>query len=110
MDKPNLAEEVNRLHAEICSAIADPTRIMLVYALYEQPSNVTELASKLNISQPATSRHLRILRDHGLVSGTRLGPNVVYSLNDIRLIQALDLMREILRDRIAYGASIMEQE
>lgn len=110
MDKTNLAEEVNRLHAEVCSALADPTRIMLIYALSEGDFNVSDLAARLNISQPAASRHLKVLRDRGLVRRARAGTNVVYSLNDLRLVQALDLLREILRDRIAYGASILEFE
>jgi DNA-binding transcriptional ArsR family regulator len=110
MDKPNLAEEVNMLHAELCSALADPTRIMLIYALSEQSCNVSELATRLSISQPAASRHLKVLHDRGLVRRMRTGANVVYSLTDMRLVSALDLLREILRDRIAYGASIMEHE
>ena len=110
MEPTNLAEEVSSLHAELCSALADPTRIMLIYALSEKPCNVGELAIQGGVSQPTGSRHLKILRDRGLVRPTRLGPNVEYSLIDHRLVEALDLLRAILRDRIAYRASIMESE
>ena len=110
MEPPNLAEEVSSLHAELCSALADPTRIMLIYALSEKPCNVGELAIQVGVSQPTASRHLKILRDRGLVRPTRLGPNVEYSLIDHRLVEALDLLRAILRDRIVYRASIMESE
>ena len=108
METRSLAEEVSHLHAEICSALADPTRITLIYALAEQACTVGELASRVGISQPAASRHLKVLRDHGLVKPTRLGPQVEYSLTDRRLVEALDILRAILRDRIAYRASIME--
>ena len=110
MEPAQLLEEVSLLHADICSALADPTRIMLIYAIAEQPSNVGELAAKLCISQPAASRHLKIFRERGLVKSIRLGPNVQYSLTDPRLVEALDLLRLILRDRIAYRASIMVSE
>jgi ArsR family transcriptional regulator len=110
MEHTNLAEEVSRLHADICSALADPTRIMLIYAMHQQTSNVGDLAIQLGISQPAASRHLKILRERGLVKPTRLGSNVEYHLTDERLVEALDLLRSILRDRIAYRASIMESE
>jgi DNA-binding transcriptional ArsR family regulator len=110
MQPSNLAEEVSRLHADICSALADPTRIMLIYTLAEKPSNVSELATQVGISQPAASRHLKILRERGLAQTVRVGSNVEYSLTDARLVEALDLLREILRDRIAYRASIMENE
>jgi ArsR family transcriptional regulator len=102
MEPTNLAEEVSSLHAELCSALADPTRIMLIYALSERPSNVGELASQVGVSQPTASRHLKILRDRGLVKSTRLGPNVEYSLIDHRL-EAL-IIRDPVTDRISQAS------
>jgi len=96
-----LSQEINRLHADICSAIADPWRILLIYALSEQPYTVNELANQLELSQPATSRHLKVLRERGLVQARRQGNSVEYSLIDTRLIVALELLRHVLRDRIA---------
>jgi len=109
METRSLSEEVSDLHAEICSALADSTRIMLIYTLAEKPCNVGDLANQLGISQPTTSRHLKVLRDRGLVRPTRLGSNVEYSLTDRRLVEALDLLRGILHDRIAYRASIIKE-
>jgi ArsR family transcriptional regulator len=103
-----LAQEVTQLHADICSALADPRRILLLYALAEQPRNVNDLANVIGISQPATSRHLKLLRERGLVTATRDGANVEYSINDRRLIEALDLLRAVLRDRLAHSASLVD--
>ena len=55
-------EEINLLHSHICQAIGDPRRIQILYALSEQPLNVTDLARALNIPQPTVSRHLAVLR------------------------------------------------
>lgn len=110
MKSENLAVEVNELHADICSALADAKRILILYALEEQPQTVNDLASKVGLSQPATSRHLKILRERGLVRAERQGVNIEYSLTDMRLIQALDLLREVLRERIQYRASLIESE
>lgn len=104
-----LAQEVSQLEADLCFALADPTRILILYALDEQPRNVTELTQELNITQPTASRHLKILRDRGLVRPNRQGVVIQYELNDKRLIQALDLLRSVLRDRIAYRANLMEE-
>jgi ArsR family transcriptional regulator len=108
MNNPLLTQEVTRLHADLCSALADPKRILLLYALSEKDWMVGDLATHLGISQPAVSRHLKVLREGGLVSATRQGANVAYSLNDTRLIEALDLLRQVLRDNIAHRATLME--
>ena len=57
MVQVNLSTEVNELHADICSALADPSRILIIYALSERPYMVNDLAAELNISQPTASRH-----------------------------------------------------
>jgi ArsR family transcriptional regulator len=109
MISQSLAQEISRMEADLCSAFADPTRILMLYTLDEQPLNVGELASELNISQSATSRHLKVLRDRGLVIATRQGTSIQYRLADQRLIQALDLLRSVLHDRIAHRASLMDR-
>ena len=104
----SLAEEITQLHAEICSALADSRRIMLLYALSDKPRNVSELAEYIGISQPAASRHLKILRDRGLVIAERQGPSMEYYLSDERLIEALNMIRDILSDRLTYQARLIE--
>jgi DNA-binding transcriptional ArsR family regulator len=107
MDSHPLVEEVNLLHSDLCSALADPTRILIIYALDEKDSNVGELANLLGVSQPAASRHLKILRDRGLVYPIREGASMKYQLTDHRIIEALEILRKVLRDRLAYRASLM---
>jgi ArsR family transcriptional regulator len=107
MDTSLLAQEITELHAEICSAMADPRRIFLLYAIAEKPRNVSDLANYVGISQPAASRHLKILRERGLVTTIRQGASVEYHLADPRLIEALDILRDILRDRLTYQASLI---
>ena len=109
MDTSQLTQEVSRLHAEICSALADPSRILLLYSLSEGPHTVNELTTSLSLSQPATSRHLKILRDRGLVSTARQGQSIEYSLTDRRIIDALDILRAILRDGLAHRAQLVSE-
>jgi ArsR family transcriptional regulator len=81
---------------------------MLLYAISDHPRIVSELADHVGISQPAASRHLKILRDRGLVTAIRQGASVEYHLSDERLIEALNTLRDILRDRLTYRASLVE--
>lgn len=100
MVTPSLTQEVTQLHADVCSALADPRRILILYALAEKPRNVSEVADEVGISQPAASRHLIILRERGMVSSKREGQAVVYQLADQRTIEALDLLRGVLADNL----------
>ncbi len=97
------------MEAELCSAFADPTRILILYELDERPRNVNELTSDLNLPQPTVSRHLKVLRERGLVSAERQGTNMLYSLTDRRLIEALDTLRAVMRDRIVHRANLITE-
>ncbi|MBI5301443.1 MAG: winged helix-turn-helix transcriptional regulator [Chloroflexi bacterium] len=99
MDK-KLLGEINHLHAEICGGLSDPKRIAILYALFENPQNVMELAELLEMPQPTVSRHLKILRERGMVIAERKGANIIYTLADKRIIKALDLLREVLADHL----------
>ena len=102
-----LSQEINQLHANICSAISEPNRILLLYAIKEKPRNVNSLAEALEISQPAASRHLKVLKERGLIQANREGSSVIYTLTDDRLIQALDLLREVMFDQIARRVDLL---
>jgi len=93
--------------AELCSAFSDPTRILILYVLDQSPHTVTEITYKLNLPQPTISRHLKILRDRGLVTAERQGMNMIYQLTDRRLLDALDIFRTVMRDRILHHANLV---
>ena len=107
MVSQTLALEVSQLEANLCFALADPTRILLLYTLDEQPRNVTELCNELNASQPTISRHLKILRDRALVATERQGTTITYRLTDRRLVQALDLLRSVLREQLTHQVNLI---
>jgi ArsR family transcriptional regulator len=103
-----LREEIFRLHAQICSGLADPNRILILYTLYEQPLNVSELAETIALPQPTVSRHLKVLRERSMVLSKREGQAVYYSLADARVIKALDLLREVLASRLQDQSELAE--
>jgi len=99
-------EEVTLLHNTMCQAVSEPRRIMILYALAERPHHVTALAEKLDIPQPTVSRHLRLLRQQGLVETERQGTAVTYTLTEPRVIEVLDTMRQILADALGKQAEL----
>lgn len=55
----------------VFGALADPTRRAILARLAEGPATVTELAEPFEMSQPAISRHLKVLERAGLISRSR---------------------------------------
>ena len=109
MVNPILKQEIIQLEADFCAALSDPTRIFILYALNERPLNVTELNHELGTPQPTTSRHLKVLRERGLVDTERQGTVITYHLADGRVIQAMDLLRSAMRDRLTQRASLVNE-
>lgn len=108
--KDPLLTEIEQLHSGVCNALADVTRIRILYLLFQGPLNVTDLTEQLDLTQPTVSRHLRVLRERDLVTTKRDGTKVIYGLADERIIQALDLLRGISRDVNARRASAHKQD
>lgn len=100
MPDARLEREIVLLHSRVCYGVADPKRVLMLYALERGPLCVTELAAEVGLAQPAVSRHLRVLRERGLVTAERKGPSVYYTLGDRRLIEALNLLRAVLATQL----------
>jgi DNA-binding transcriptional ArsR family regulator len=72
------------------AALADPTRRRIVELLAERERDVSELHAHFAISQPAVSRHLRVLRDRGLVRARPDAQRRIYSLDPTPLAELDD--------------------
>jgi DNA-binding transcriptional ArsR family regulator len=66
--------------ASTWSALADPNRRAVLELLRERPRPVGELVERLELSQPSTSKHLRVLREAALVRVHQDGRHRVYAL------------------------------
>lgn len=65
--------------ADLYSALADPTRLRVLELLHDKARPVHELAAAFDISRPAISRHLRVLKEVGLVQEVKQGRENLYS-------------------------------
>jgi DNA-binding transcriptional ArsR family regulator len=65
---------------EVAGAIADPVRRKILLMLRDEPLSAGQIADRFVISRPAVSRHLRVLREAGLVRDTADGRRRVYTL------------------------------
>lgn len=62
-------------------ALGDPTRRVIVELLARRPRTAGQIADRFEVSRPAISRHLRVLREADMVRATRRGQQRVYDLN-----------------------------
>lgn len=76
--------------ATTLQALATRSRLLILSRLREGPCGVTELADDIDMTQSAVSHQLRMLRHLGLVTGTRAGRAITYSLYDSHVAQLLD--------------------
>ena len=68
-------------------ALGDPNRREILRLLGEGDKAVTELAGVMPISRPAVSRHLRLLREAGLVTEQAQGTRRIYHLHERGLVE-----------------------
>lgn len=85
--------------AEIFKVLGDETRTKIVYLLSERPLCVCDLAEILEMTLPAISHHLRLLKAMRLVKYAREGKMVYYSLDDDHI---MNLIREA-QEHLAEG-------
>ena len=94
---------------EALAALADPTRRKLVALLASGEVAAGELADRFPVSRPAISRHLRVLREAGLVTARTEGKRRLYAL-DARPLRELDDWLEPYRDLWAQRFDALDTE
>ena len=87
-------------------AVADPTRRAVLEYLLGRPHGVNELADHFDVSRPAISKHLRILKDARVVRERREGRNRIYELNPA----GLNALREYFDRFWAQALDAFKQE
>ena len=94
------------------AALAEPTRLRIVEYLGARPRSVGEICGALALQQPQASKHLRVLRDSGVVDVEARAQHRIYSLRAAALRQMnewLERYRGIWGDRMDQLDGILEE-
>ena len=75
---------------DLAAAIADPVRRDILVMLRDQRLAAGQIADRFAISRPAVSRHLRVLRESGLVRDTLTGRRRLYELDASRFAELIE--------------------
>lgn len=88
------------LHSDLCKTLANAKRQMILSALRDGESAVTDIQERTGIPQATLSQHLAILRSAGVVRTRREGNRIFYTITNPKIIQAFDLITEVMQEII----------
>lgn len=88
------------MHSELCKTLANDKRQMILGALRDAERTVSELSELTGIAQPNLSQHLATMRAHDVVHTRRDGRHIFYSIANPKLIQAFDLITEVMQEAL----------
>jgi ArsR family transcriptional regulator len=83
-------ENQNRFKSTVFHALSDPIRLEIISYLRDGEKCVCEIVPHLNLIQPLVSRHLKILKDTGIIRCRKDGTKRMYSIVDPRICKVVD--------------------
>jgi DNA-binding transcriptional ArsR family regulator len=86
------ADNQNRFKSTIYHALSDTIRLEIIAYLRDGEKCVCEIVPHLNLIQPLVSRHLKILKDAGIVRCRKDGTKRLYSIVDQRIFNITDAL------------------
>jgi len=87
-----------RDESELLKAFAHPVRLqiieLLLLGLHLEGCSVNSIQKILSIPQPTISQHLQILRNKGIIDGSKKGVKVCYKVIDKRVVKILQILKK----------------
>ncbi len=93
-------EKIYELHADVCKIFSNAKRLEIINALKEKEMSASELIERIGLSKANLSQHMGVLKSKGVILTRREGINVYYQIANPKIIQACNLMREVLMEQL----------
>jgi DNA-binding transcriptional ArsR family regulator len=90
--KGNLYE----LQSGFCSTFSSPRRLEIMSVLRDRELTVSEILERMQISKTNLSQHLSVMKNQGVLESRREGQHVFYYIANRKILQAYDLIQEVL--------------
>ena len=108
VDELKKDERLHELHADLCKMLGNPKRLRIIEELRGGEKTVTELTDSLDINQSNVSQHLTKLKKRRIVDSRRSGSNVFYSISNRKIVEACELIKEVLFEQISKETELIE--
>jgi len=93
-------EEIYELQADVCKIFSNAKRMEIISMLKDREMSAGELLEKIVLSKANLSQHMAVLKAKGVILTRREGVNIYYRIANPKIIQACNLMREVLMEQI----------
>ncbi len=94
-------------HAEMCKVFSHPKRLELINILRENEMSAGEIGERLRITPANLSQHLTMMKERRILVSRKDGNVVYYRITNPRLLEAFDMLREILFEQIRQDAALI---
>ena len=103
-----MEDQIYAYHAEMCKVFSHAKRLELINLLRDREMSAGELGERLGLAPPNLSQHLTMMRERHILVSRKEGNMVYYRIANSRLIEAFDLLREILFEKIRQDAALIQ--
>jgi ArsR family transcriptional regulator len=102
-------KKIYEMHAQICKVFTSPKRLEIINLLRDGEKTVNDLAEQTGVLQANVSQHLTVLRQNNVVTTRKDGANVYYKITNPKILQACDLMREVLLEKLSENEKLAKR-
>lgn len=102
-------KKIYELHANICKALAHPTRIEIIDTLQTKEMSFGTLLEKIGGAKSNLSQHLSSMTNKGILLQRKEGLNVYYKLSSKKVSTACQIMREVLIENLKKQNEILKK-
>lgn len=103
------ATPLQSFKARFFRALAHPARIRILEILVKGDRSVQELQTVLGLGQPVVSQQLAVLRNQGIVTSTKQGLSVRYSVRDPAIAELLAVARRIFNHHLVDTSGMLKE-
>ena len=103
-----MEDRIYAYHAEMCKAFGHPKRLELINILRDKEMSASELGEKLGLAPGNLSQHLTMMKERRMLISRKEGNMVYYRIANLRLLEAFDLLREIMFEQIRQDAALIQ--
>lgn len=100
-------DQIYIYHAEMCKVLSHPKRLEAINTLRDKEMSVGELGERLGLAPANLSQHLAMMRERHILVSRKEGNVVYYRIANPRILEAFDLLREILFEQIRQDAALI---